>query len=134
MRFAKRNEFLSLVHELAAPGELQHPQTFDFNFQNVEKQYESYNGINVKLQKSGGLLTARRMIERARSLGLKVLLGCMIETSLGITAAAHLSPLADFADLDGHLLIEDDPFRGVVIREGRLVLPDRPGLGILGTW
>jgi len=94
----------------------------------------AFDGINVKLQKSGGLLMARRMIERARSLGLKVLLGCMIETSLGITAAAHLSPLADFADLDGHLLIEDDPFRGVLIREGRLVLPDGPGLGILGTW
>jgi len=95
---------------------------------------QAFDGINVKLQKSGGLRMARRMIERARSLGMKVMLGCMVETSLGITAAAHLSPLADFADLDGHQLIEDDPFQGVLIRDGRLVLPDRPGLGILGTW
>ncbi len=94
----------------------------------------AFDGINVKVQKSGGLRMARRMIERARSLGMKVLLGCMVETSLGITAAAHLSPLADFADLDGHRLIEDDPFRGVLIREGRLVLPERPGLGVLGAW
>ena len=94
----------------------------------------AFDGINVKLQKSGGLRTARRMIESARSLGMKVLLGCMVETSLGITAAAHLSPLVDFADLDGNQLIEGDPFAGVLVRDGRLVLPDRPGLGIQGTW
>ena len=94
----------------------------------------AFDGINVKLQKSGGLRMARRMIDRARSLGMKVLLGCMVETSVGITAAAHLSPLVDFADLDGNLLIAGDPFRGVLVREGRLVLPDRPGLGIVGSW
>jgi len=58
----------------------------------------------------------------------------MIETSIGITAAAHLSPLADLADLDGHLLIENDPFDGVQVRQGRLILADRPGLGLAGTW
>ena len=74
------------------------------------------------------------MIDRARSLGMKVLLGCMVETSIGVTAAAHLSPLVDFADLDGNQLIAGDPFLGVLVREGRLILPDRPGLGLLGSW
>jgi len=95
---------------------------------------QAYDGINVKVQKSGGLRMARRMIAAARSLGMKVMLGCMIETSIGITAAAHLSPLVDFADLDGNLLLADDPFRGVLVRAGRLVLPDRPGLGIEGDF
>ena len=95
---------------------------------------QAYDGINVKVQKSGGLRAARRMIAAARSLGMKVMLGCMIETSIGITAAAHLSPLVDFADLDGNLLLADDPFRGVLVQAGRLVLTDRPGLGIEGDF
>jgi L-alanine-DL-glutamate epimerase-like enolase superfamily enzyme len=95
---------------------------------------QAYDGINVKVQKSGGLRMARRLIAAARSLGMKVMLGCMIETSIGITAAAHLSPLVDFADLDGNLLLADDPFRGALVRDGRLVLPDRPGLGIEGDF
>jgi L-alanine-DL-glutamate epimerase-like enolase superfamily enzyme len=94
---------------------------------------QAYDGINIKLQKSGGLRMARRMIGAARSFGMKVMLGCMIETSIGITAAAHLSPLADFADLDGNLLLAEDPFRGAQVRGGRLILPDRPGLGIEGV-
>ena len=61
---------------------------------------------------------------------MTVMLGCMIETSLGITAAAHLSPLVDYADLDGNILLRDDPFEGVGVREGRLVLPETPGLGV----
>jgi L-alanine-DL-glutamate epimerase-like enolase superfamily enzyme len=100
----------------------------------VEPLAAAYDGINVKLMKAGGLGMARRMLERARALNMKVMLGCMIETSVGITAAAHLSPLADHADLDGNLLIRDDPFRGVVVREGKLILPDRPGLGVEGAW
>ena len=95
---------------------------------------DAYDGINVKLQKAGGLRMARRMIDKARELKMRVMLGCMIETSIGITAAAHLSPLVDHADLDGNLLIANDPFRGVTVRQGRLVLPDRPGLGVEGTW
>ena len=95
---------------------------------------QAYDGINLKVQKSGGLRMARRMIDAARSLGMKVMLGCMIETSIGITAAAHLSPLVDFADLDGNLLLADDPFRGVLVQAGRLVLTDRPGLGIEGDF
>jgi L-alanine-DL-glutamate epimerase-like enolase superfamily enzyme len=94
----------------------------------------AYDGVNVKVQKSGGLRAARRMIDEARTLKMQVMIGCMIETSVGITAAAHLCPLADHVDLDGNLLISNDPFRGAVVRDGRLVLPDRPGLGLEGAW
>ena len=89
------------------------------------------DGINIKVMKSGGLREARRMIELARALGLQVMVGCYIESSVSITAAAHLTPLADYADLDGCLLIDDDPFEGVTLdADARLVLPDRPGLGV----
>lgn len=88
------------------------------------------HGINIKLMKCGGITPALRMIETARSLGLRVMIGCMLETSLGVTAAAHLSPLADWADLDGNLLLADDPFAGVTVLDGRLVLPREPGLGV----
>ena len=91
----------------------------------------AYDGINIKLMKCGGLAEARRMIAVARAHGMKVMLGCMIESSLAITAAAHLSPLVDTADLDGNLLVRDDPFEGATVEEGRLVLPERPGLGVV---
>jgi len=90
-----------------------------------------FDGINIKLAKCGGISEALRMIAVARAHGMSVMLGCMIESSLGITAAAHLSPLVDYADLDGHVLIVNDPFEGVAIENGRLVLPDRPGLGVV---
>ena len=89
------------------------------------------HGINIKLSKCGGLCEAWKMIHLARTQGMKVMLGCFIETSLGITAAAHLSPLVDYADLDGHLLIVNDPFSGVDGKEGKLILPDRPGIGVV---
>ena len=89
-----------------------------------------FDGVNVKVDKCGGLLEAKRMIEIARSLGLKVMLGCMVSSSAAITAAAHLSPLVDYADLDGHLLIANDPYEGVRVEKGKLILPDRPGLGL----
>lgn len=88
------------------------------------------DGINIKLMKCGGLSHALKMIHAARAHHLKVMLGCMIESSLSITAAAHLSPLVDYADLDGPLLIRHDPFAGVTFDHGKLVLPDRPGLGV----
>jgi len=91
----------------------------------------AYHGINVKLDKAGGLREALRMIHTARACGLEILLGCMVSSSVSTTAAAHLSPLADFADLDGHLLVANDPWEGVAVRDGRLVLPDRPGLGLV---
>ena len=80
--------------------------------------------------KCGGIGEALRMIAVARAHGMKVMLGCMIESSVAITAAAHLSPLVDTADLDGNLLLEEDPFEGVRVESGRLVLPDAPGLGV----
>lgn len=90
----------------------------------------AYHGVNVKLDKAGGVREAVRMVHTARACGLKVMLGCMISSSASTTAAAHLSPLVDFADLDGHLLVANDPWEGVAVRDGRLVLPDRPGLGL----
>ena len=90
----------------------------------------AFDGINIKLMKCGGLAEALRMIAVARAHGMKVMLGCMIESSVAITAAAHLSPLADTADLDGNLLLEHDPFAGATVAAGRLVLPDGPGLGV----
>ena len=97
----------------------------------IPKLAGAFDGINIKLMKCGGLAEALRMIAVARAHGMKVMLGCMIETSIGITAAAHLSPLVDAADLDGHLLISDDPYEGVKVVDGRLVLPDGPGLGVI---
>lgn len=91
---------------------------------------EAFDGINLKLMKCGGLGPARELIATARAHGLGVMLGCMIESSIGITAAAHLSPLVDAADLDGNLLVADDPFVGVRVEGGRLKLPDGPGLGV----
>ncbi len=91
---------------------------------------EVIDGVNVKLAKSAGLRGARRLITLARALGLQVLLGCMIESAVAVTAAAHLAPLADYADLDAPLLVADDPFTGVTLERGRLLLPDRPGLGV----
>jgi len=91
----------------------------------------AFDGINIKLMKCGGLAEALRMIAVARAHGMKIMLGCMIESSLAITAAAHISPLVDTADLDGNLLVANDPFEGATVVEGRLVLPDRPGLGVV---
>jgi L-alanine-DL-glutamate epimerase-like enolase superfamily enzyme len=97
----------------------------------VPRMAGAFDGVNVKLDKTGGVLGAHRMIQVAKSLGLKTMLGCMISSSVSVTAAAHLSPLVDYADLDGNLLIANDPFRGVTVNKGKLVLPDRPGLGLV---
>lgn len=88
------------------------------------------DGVNVKLMKTGGIAGALAAIHTARSCGLKVMLGCMIESSLGVTAAAHLAPLADWVDLDGPLLIANDPFRGVSFDGAMPRLPPGPGLGV----
>lgn len=90
----------------------------------------AYHGINIKLMKCPGLREAARMAAWARAEGMRVMLGCMTETSCAVTAAAHLSPLADFADLDGNLLITNDRFRGMTVVGGRITLPDGPGLGL----
>jgi len=90
-----------------------------------------FDGINIKLSKCGGIRRAVQMIRMARAAGLKVMLGCMVETSVGIAAAAQLAPLADWIDLDGHLLLADDPFEGLGGQHGRLTLTERPGLGVV---
>ncbi|HEV8264790.1 MAG TPA: dipeptide epimerase [Gemmatimonadales bacterium] len=88
------------------------------------------DGINIKLAKCGSLREALRMIATARAHGMLVMVGCMIETSLGITAAAHFTPLVDAADLDGAALTVDDPFVGATIEGGQIRLPTEPGLGV----
>ncbi|WP_347274562.1 dipeptide epimerase [Candidatus Kuenenia sp.] len=88
------------------------------------------DGINIKLMKCGGIREALRMIHTARAHGLKVMIGCNIESSVSITAAAHLMSLADYIDLDGNLLVSNDPYEGVHFEKGRLSLPERDGLGV----
>jgi L-alanine-DL-glutamate epimerase-like enolase superfamily enzyme len=82
------------------------------------------------LSKCGGLREALRIISTARAHGMLVMAGCMIETSLGITAAAHLAPLLDYADFDGAALLADDPYVGATIGRGRIEIPEAPGLGV----
>jgi L-alanine-DL-glutamate epimerase-like enolase superfamily enzyme len=98
--------------------------------EDVPKLKDVFDGVNVKLDKTGGILEAYRTIQMAKALGMKTMLGCMISSSVSVTAAAHLSPLVDYADLDGNLLISNDPFHGVRVENGKLVLPNRPGLGL----
>jgi L-alanine-DL-glutamate epimerase-like enolase superfamily enzyme len=102
-------------------------QTID-DFKNIQG---AYNGINIKLMKCGGMRAAYTMIGMARAIGMKVMVGCMTETSCAVTAAAQLSPLADWADLDGNLLIDNDIFEGVTVMDGKIILTDKPGIGII---
>jgi len=90
-----------------------------------------YSGINIKLMKSTGMREAYQMMLLARSFGMKVMLGCMTETSCAISAASHLSPMVDWADLDGALLIGNDIFSGTKIIDGRVTLSDKPGIGVV---
>jgi L-alanine-DL-glutamate epimerase-like enolase superfamily enzyme len=96
----------------------------------LEKIKYIYSGANIKLMKAGGVRQAYRMMQRAQELNLKIMLGCMTETSCTITAASHLSPLADWVDLDGAELISNDLFTGMKIKNGALIIPDLPGLGV----
>ncbi len=96
----------------------------------IPKLAGAYDGINLKLMKAGGIQEAIRIIHVARALGLKIMLGCMIESSVAVSAAAQISPLVDYADLDGNLLVSNDPFVGVGVKNGKLILNDQPGLGV----
>ena len=89
-----------------------------------------YSGINIKLMKSTGLREAHKMITVARALDMKVMIGCMTETSCAVSAAAQLSPLVDWADLDGNLLISNDLYEGIKVVDGKVTLNDLPGIGI----
>ena len=97
----------------------------------VRRAVGVFDGINIKLMKCTGLREAQKMIILARALDLKVMLGCMTETSCAISAAAQLSPLVDWADLDGAVLIKNDLFDGATIVDGKITLPDRAGIGII---
>jgi L-alanine-DL-glutamate epimerase-like enolase superfamily enzyme len=97
----------------------------------VIKAYGVYSGINIKLMKCTGLREAYKMLILARSLGMKVMLGCMVETSCAISAASQLSPMVDWADLDGNLLIKNDPYEGTKVIDGKIVLSDNPGIGLI---
>ena len=99
--------------------------------QDVAAHAGAVDGVVIKLAKTGGLREALRAIHTARALDLQIMLGSMVETSLAVTAAAHLSPLCDYADLDGPLMIRNDPFDGIKYAQAQLVLPDRPGLGVV---
>ena len=90
----------------------------------------AYSGINIKLMKCTGMREAWKMANYARAEGMRVMVGCMTETSCAVSAAAQLSPVVDFADLDGNLLISNDRFEGMTVVDGKITLPDRPGIGI----
>jgi L-alanine-DL-glutamate epimerase-like enolase superfamily enzyme len=100
----------------------------------IPKLAEAYDGINIKLMKAGGPQEAMRMIYLAKAMNMKIMLGCMIESAIAISAAAHLSPLVDWADLDGNLLLREDPYQGVGVEKGKLILNDQPGLGVSGDF
>ena len=99
--------------------------------EDVEKCQNYFHGINIKLTKCSGITPARRMIAKARELNMKVMVGCMTETSCAITAASQFSPAVDFADLDGSLLISNDRFKGMEVVKGKITLPDLPGIGVV---
>jgi L-alanine-DL-glutamate epimerase-like enolase superfamily enzyme len=96
----------------------------------VKKLHGAFSGINIKLMKSTGMREAHEMLVLARALGMKVMLGCMTETSCGISAASHLSTMVDWADLDGALLISNDPFKGTTVLDGKVTLTPAPGIGL----
>ena len=96
----------------------------------VKKLHGAFSGINIKLMKSTGMREAQKMLVLARALGMKVMLGCMTETSCAISAASHLSTMVDWADLDGALLISNDPYRGTTVVDGKVTLNTTPGIGV----
>ena len=96
----------------------------------IPKAKGVYHGINIKLMKCTGMREAHKMITLARALNMKVMLGCMTETSCGISAASHLSPMVDWADLDGALLISNDVYDGTKVIDGKVTCVDRPGIGV----
>ena len=97
---------------------------------NIPDIAHAFDGINIKLMKCGSLFEAKKMIDLARKYDMKIMLGCMVESSIGITAMSNLSPQVDFADLDGNLLIDNDPYIGVKVVDGKLKLPSGDGLGL----
>jgi L-alanine-DL-glutamate epimerase-like enolase superfamily enzyme len=99
------------------------------HLEDVPRLAEAFDGINIKLMKSGGIREAVKMIHTAQALKMKVMMGCMIESAVGISAAAQLSPMLDYCDLDGNVLISNDPFDGCRNIRGKLALTEKAGLG-----
>jgi L-alanine-DL-glutamate epimerase-like enolase superfamily enzyme len=98
--------------------------------QDLERCRGCFHGVNVKLMKCGGLTTAREMLNRARQLSLKTMIGCMTESTVGISAAAQLLPLVDYADIDGAVLLAKDAARGVKVEPGRIIFARENGTGV----
>ncbi len=98
--------------------------------EDIERVRGRYTGFNIKLSKCGGLTPALKMLRRGRELDMRVMVGCQLESSLGIAAGAVVAQQADYADLDGGWLLGDDPFAGLPLRNGELALADVPGLGV----
>ncbi|MFT4660501.1 MAG: L-alanine-DL-glutamate epimerase-like enolase superfamily enzyme [Patiriisocius sp.] len=96
----------------------------------ISKCINRFHGVNIKVMKCGGLTPAKRMINEARGVNMKVMVGCMAESTVGISAIAHLAPLIDFADMDGQHFIKNDPAEGVLVSGGGIVFPGRPGTGV----
>ncbi len=96
----------------------------------VEKCHQHFHGINIKLTKCSGITPAKRMITKARELSMKVMIGCMNESSVGTAAIAQLAPLLDYVDMDGPLLLAEDIAKGVSFEYGKIIYTDKPGLGI----
>ena len=122
---------LHLMKELKKESQI--PLIADENcvrFQDIKTCVQAFHGINIKLMKCGGLEEVSKMINGAKELGLKVMLGCMVESSIGITAMSQFASNADYLDLDGNLLINNDPYTGVSIKNGIPVLPEKKGLGL----
>jgi len=100
------------------------------NLEDLLRYRDVYSGVNVKLMKCGGIRAAYNLMKTARIMGMKVMIGCMTETSCAVSAAAQLSPLADWGDLDGNLLISNDPYDGLKIVDGKVTLSAGAGIGI----
>lgn len=96
----------------------------------VVKAHKVYSGINIKLMKCTGMREAHKMMELGRALDMKIMIGCMTETSCAISAASQLAPMVDWADLDGALLISNDVYKGMEVINGKVTLNDQPGLGL----
>jgi L-alanine-DL-glutamate epimerase-like enolase superfamily enzyme len=101
------------------------------NSHDVAKLAGAIDGVVVKTMKSEGIREALRMIHTARAHDMQIMVSCMVESSVGVTAAAHLAPLCDYADLDGPLLIKNDPYRGLTYNGAQMILPAGVGIGLL---
>lgn len=97
----------------------------------IEKCHNHFHGVNIKLMKCGGLTPAKKMIQEAKSLGLKTMVGCMTESSVGISAIAHLTPMLDYVDMDGALLLKNDIASGVKLKNGNIIFSELNGTGVL---